>query len=377
MRVEDIASITLAVVLIIGIEVAYFFMIYRFWIINGLIYEEKLKMAFFIVTHILYCNLWINYIACMFTKPGRVEDEYAMRFKLCSETGLILAPPETQPKDMPRWCHRCGRVKPPRAHHCSSCETCVLKMDHHCPWMGSCVGLRNHGHFVRFLVFVTLTCLSTLACHVLWVYDEYVLFGTQDPMVLSADWRLVTSIFTGVLLIGIIFLVGSLAGYHIYNITLNKTTIEAMEEERLRKQLHNLPIRQSYRFPYTLDAWFENIKVTMGRRWYLYPIPWPYDQSSDGYMYAVHPKALHGGQWPIRFKELEDVEEPIDGPLAEASLEYRRKIRRDEEGYTLPRRLFPEFYIRQEAVCSDPHLVSDSDMTIVKRSGTRSLSPKS
>lgn len=55
-----------------------------------------------------------------------------------------------------RWCHKCDRPKPPLSHHCSICETCVLKMDHHCPWcapdgcgaqlcMSSCGGhLGNH-----------------------------------------------------------------------------------------------------------------------------------------------------------------------------------------------------------------------------------------
>lgn len=37
-------------------------------------------------------------------------------------------------------CKKCHEIKPPRAHHCSICDTCVLKMDHHCPWINNCVG---------------------------------------------------------------------------------------------------------------------------------------------------------------------------------------------------------------------------------------------
>ena len=33
-----------------------------------------------------------------------------------------------------RYCSECSHVKPDRAHHCSVCGQCVLKMDHHCPW---------------------------------------------------------------------------------------------------------------------------------------------------------------------------------------------------------------------------------------------------
>ena len=29
-------------------------------------------------------------------------------------------------------CKKCFKPKPPRTHHCSICNTCVLKMDHHC-----------------------------------------------------------------------------------------------------------------------------------------------------------------------------------------------------------------------------------------------------
>lgn len=31
-----------------------------------------------------------------------------------------------------RPCTKCEYVKPLRSHHCSICNECVLKMDHHC-----------------------------------------------------------------------------------------------------------------------------------------------------------------------------------------------------------------------------------------------------
>lgn len=47
-----------------------------------------------------------------------------------------------------RFCDRCQLVKPDRAHHCSVCGVCVLKFDHHCPWINNCVNFSNYKFFV-------------------------------------------------------------------------------------------------------------------------------------------------------------------------------------------------------------------------------------
>jgi palmitoyltransferase len=49
-----------------------------------------------------------------------------------------------------RWCSKCEIIKPYRAHHCRACGTCVLKYDHHCPWIGQCCGARNHKVSMHF-----------------------------------------------------------------------------------------------------------------------------------------------------------------------------------------------------------------------------------
>ena len=49
-----------------------------------------------------------------------------------------------------RFCWKCKAIRPPRAHHCSKCECCHLRMDHHCYWVGNCVGVKNHKLFLIF-----------------------------------------------------------------------------------------------------------------------------------------------------------------------------------------------------------------------------------
>ena len=55
------------------------------------------------------------------------------------------------------YCSKCDLVKEPRVHHCRICRKCILRMDHHCPWVGNCVGKLNHKYFILFLFYATVT----------------------------------------------------------------------------------------------------------------------------------------------------------------------------------------------------------------------------
>lgn len=72
----------------------------------------------------------LNQWRCILIGPG-----YAAENKTCE----------------PIWtnrCDRCSWAKPRDAHHCSVCRRCVLKMDHHCWWLGGCVGQHNYCYFL-------------------------------------------------------------------------------------------------------------------------------------------------------------------------------------------------------------------------------------
>ena len=49
-----------------------------------------------------------------------------------------------------RYCRACSLYQPPKAVHCPDCDVCVDGYDHHCPWMGTCIGKKNMSSFMKF-----------------------------------------------------------------------------------------------------------------------------------------------------------------------------------------------------------------------------------
>lgn len=71
----------------------------------------------------------------------------------------------------------------PRTHHCSQCNSCCVKYDHHCGMVMNCIGVNNYHLFLQFMVLTFLYFGTGLFLNV--YYNLYLDFEQSKSYLLT------------------------------------------------------------------------------------------------------------------------------------------------------------------------------------------------
>ncbi|XP_050684214.1 palmitoyltransferase ZDHHC16 isoform X2 [Leptidea sinapis] len=222
------------------VAIAYWIGLPYWWERNG-----YMTVFLVIVGNWLLINILFHYYMGVVTSPGHPPH------------GAMIA-------EAASICKKCISPKPPRTHHCSVCDKCVLGMDHHCPWLNNCVGYFNARYFFLYMVYMVagVTFLIVfgidIGYQVLWVndspvkdsalYDE-INFPRQHilptPLITEAQrisahtWKRKAVVFMAITCVSVLVALGTLVIMHSKNISCGETSVEAHINKEMKKRNKN------------------------------------------------------------------------------------------------------------------------------------------
>ncbi|ELW69931.1 putative palmitoyltransferase ZDHHC4 [Tupaia chinensis] len=123
------------------------------WEIFGYCQELEFSLYYLILPYLLLAiNLSFFTLTCV-ANPGTITKANELLFLQIYEFDEMMFPKNVK-------CPTCDLRKPARSKHCSVCNWCVHRFDHHCVWVNNCIGAWNTRYFLIYLFTLTASAAT-------------------------------------------------------------------------------------------------------------------------------------------------------------------------------------------------------------------------
>lgn len=230
-----------------------------------------------VATQTLTVLMLVCFVRAIATDPGSVPDTLEWR----SEDHLERRTSnERKHTGEQRFCKWCKMYKPDRCHHCRVCNSCILRMDHHCPWIANCIGFRNHKFFLLLVLYALLDCILVVL-GMLSSVSKALYEDSPDALPISSSWNRFLLIFGLTVALIMATLLSFFFVLHVYLMMSAMTTIELCEKR-------SRPAGSVLIYSHSV---YDNLTATLGPTPLLWLLPVS-PPEGDGLAFAVsHRKA--------------------------------------------------------------------------------------
>lgn len=219
-----------------------------------------------VIAGVLFLFVIITLLRTSFTDPGilprALPEEAADIERQIDNCGSATYRPPPRTKEILingqlvklKYCFTCKMFRPPRTSHCSLCDNCVECFDHHCPWVGNCVGKRNYRFFYTFIVSLSFLTSFIFGC----VITHLTLRSQGGKGFVHALQESPASVVELVVCFFSIWSILGLSGFHTYLVASNLTTNEDIKGSWSSKRA----VEESGN-PYSYNSIFTNCCVVL------------------------------------------------------------------------------------------------------------------
>ena len=204
---------------------------------NGDYITDHWTKAILIVAVVLCLIVLILLVICSFRDPGILRRfHYSGFYKFERKSSPVFQLGFVRHY---KYCGTCSIIRPIRSSHCFDCNNCVEKCDHHCPWIGNCVGKRNYIYFYCFIIALTFMLLyleGFCIAHV-WKYlhdniesnSSKLSYKKRNHIVALSMCNLIMSLFLIIYCAACLAFTLGLLFYHTKLVLTNTTTKEMLK----------------------------------------------------------------------------------------------------------------------------------------------------